>query len=185
MGQITRKLKVLGFTAVSIPLTQCKWTIIDIDDAPEVLSYRWFAKKHRSAGKESWYASRSIFVGPTQDKITTMRLHQLLLPVMGELTPDHKNGDTLDNRRQNLRLASRTGNNANRRMSKSFASKTGYRGVSRCKKGRYYRAHLSWMGKIYFKGTYKDPRRAALAYDEMATRIQGEFAVTNKSLGLL
>ena len=52
-------------------------------------------------------------------------------------------------------------------------------------KGVQIRAHIRHDGKLIFLGTFESAEAAAIAYDEAAIRMHGEFAVTNKSLGLL
>lgn len=90
---------------------------------------------------------------------------------------DHKNGDTLDCRRANLRLADRSGNSANRRKQ---SSQSGYRGVrfdKRC--GLYYGA-VSWRGQRYQTAHYfENAVDAARARDILAIEKQGEFAKLN------
>jgi len=62
-------------------------------------------------------------------------------------------------------------------------SKTGYRGVSRQSNG--YQASLGDMGKLIYLGYFPTAREAALAFDTMAIKLRGNYAITNKKLGLL
>jgi len=53
------------------------------------------------------------------------------------------------------------------------------------KKHNKYRARIGFRGKVVELGFYNTAREAARAYDHVAARVFGEFAMTNKQLGLL
>lgn len=97
---------------------------------------------------------------------------------------DHINRDKSDNRKRNLRFVTHFENCLNR--SKPIG-KTGYRGILR------FRNQGTWVARVRIKNGTKTikksgfltPRAAALAYDVMAKKLHGKFAVTNRSLGLL
>lgn len=80
--------------------------------------------------------------------------------------------DTLDNRRSNLRLATRSENNANRRLFKN--NTTGYRGVS-LERGLYV-ANIRFHGKLYRLGRFTDPLDAHKVYCEKKVELFGRFA---------
>ena len=90
---------------------------------------------------------------------------------------DHKNRNGLDNRRDNLRLATHGQNLAN---SKTH-SESGFKGVEK-NKHRFY-ASISIDGKTKKLGGYDTPEEAARAYDEAALEQFGEFARINFSKG--
>jgi hypothetical protein len=94
---------------------------------------------------------------------------------------DHINGETMDNRIDNLRLASPVENWRNRRIRRG--TKSGYKGVS--KQPYNYTAYLSVGGVRQHLGSFKTAEEAAAAYDSAAEELYGEFARTNKSMGLL
>lgn len=88
---------------------------------------------------------------------------------------DHRNGDRLDNRRSNLRLATLSQNAANQR--RSVRSKSGYIGVSRS-------GVSSWSASIHVGrprhlGSFTTAERAARARDRAAFEAWGEFATLN------
>ena len=85
---------------------------------------------------------------------------------------DHINGDSLDNRVENLRPATHSQNTANSRV-KSH-SKSGIKGVS--KQGRGYYAKIQVRGKSFYLGTYETPELAKECYDFAAELAFGEFA---------
>ncbi len=88
---------------------------------------------------------------------------------------DHVNGDVLDNRRCNLRLATREQNNQNRKRMKNNTS--GYKGVCPSKKKGKWRAYITAYGKRNIAlGDYDTPELAYIAYCNKANELHGEFA---------
>ena len=87
-----------------------------------------------------------------------------------DLEVDHINGNRLDNRIENLRMATRSDNlTAYRSPIKGGTSK--YRGVSWCKTKNHWRATISKSGKYFNLGFHKSETDAARAYDKKATEL--------------
>jgi len=86
---------------------------------------------------------------------------------------DHANRDTTDTRLINLRLATSSQNNANRRINPS--SKSGLKGAHSAKRGRYC-ARLTHKGKVHRLGTFKTAEEAHAVYVAAAEKLFGEFA---------
>lgn len=84
---------------------------------------------------------------------------------------DHKDRNPLNNKRNNLRLATRSQNIMNRPA--RIDCKSGYKGVSKI--GGVWRAVC--MGKHL--GCYSTPEEAAIVYNHFAFEVQGEFACLN------
>ena len=99
----------------------------------------------------------------------TILLHRLILNATEGVEVDHVNGNGLDNRRSNLRIATRAQGMANRRLFKN--NKSGYKGVMFDKKTGKWR--------MYFKMLFDTPEEAARAYDKVAKLFFGEFAKIN------
>ena len=92
---------------------------------------------------------------------------------------DHINGDGLDNRKSNLRLCDYSQNQQNRQ---SIANKLGFKGVTlhpKKKDANKYSSKIRKSGKCYSLGYYETPQEAALAYNEKAKELFGEFAYLN------
>lgn len=105
-------------------------------------------------------------------------MHRLLLGFPKALI-DHRNGNGLDNRRQNLRLCTHSQNLANSR--KHVKSRSVFKGVShdpRKSRAKPWRAEFRFLNRRYRSG-HSTELEAALAYDKMAREIAGEFARTN------
>ncbi len=92
---------------------------------------------------------------------------------------DHKNHDTLDNRRSNLRVATSSQNGGNRR--KWMVGSSRYKGVTKTKDTTancwLVRICVGWES-IYL-GRFKNEREAARAYDVAARKHFGRFAHLN------
>jgi hypothetical protein len=90
---------------------------------------------------------------------------------------DHEDGDGLNNRWRNLRLASGTQNQANR--PKTARNKTGFKGVSFLKSRKTYFASIKINGKSRTLGYFASAEAAARSYDTAALDLFGEFARLN------
>lgn len=101
--------------------------------------------------------------------------HRMIMACPEGMMIDHKNGETLDCRKENLRICTHSQNMRNRRLSKS--NKCGFKGVhedSKCP--GIFIAKIRCEGKLYRLGRFNDPKTAHAAYCEAATRLHGEFA---------
>lgn len=148
-----------------ITLTRGLVAIIDAADVDLVKGRNWFA-----SGVETHpYAA-------TRDDGRPFLLHRFLLNPPSDMMVDHINGNSLDNRRANLRLASAKDNAANTRRK---ANRSGFIGVQPTKTGKFF-AVISLN-----LGTFDTAEDAARAYDAKAIELFGEFAMTNKSSGKL
>jgi hypothetical protein len=88
--------------------------------------------------------------------------------------------ETLDNRKSNLRMATRSQNNCNRGLRKDNTS--GIKGV--CpdpKRPGWWIAQIMHHKKGYNLGSFPDKEQAATAYKEAAIRMHGEFARTARA----
>ena len=151
-----------------IPLQGGDVAYVDAADYVRLKDYTWFMSKEG-------YAVGFVPNGDGQFKLQYM--HRLILqPDPGELT-DHINGDRLDNRRENLRTATPRQNMQSKRV--SGLSETKLKGVSRHKARGKYHARIQLEGIRYHLGFFEDAETAALAYDEAARRLFGEFARCN------
>ena len=152
-----------------IRLTKGQAAIVDDEDYESLSKWNWYAQW--SAFTKSFYAAR----GSRKAGRRTILMHRELLGLTSgsKLCADHINRDTLDNRRSNLRVATRSQNRVNSRL--RCDSLTGFKGVSNSKSGRY-RAQIRNKGKNTYLGTFDTPEEAFGVYSLAAKRLHGEFA---------
>jgi hypothetical protein len=164
-----------GYPFRKIPLTQGKFAIVDPERYEEFAKYKWYAT--RNEGK--FYAVRHIRVKVNGKSIQRgVRMHrQVLKPPYGKVT-DHINHNRLDNRIENLRIATPLQNSWNMlKQNRNCTSK--YKGVIWVKGKKKWRAKLTFKGRPVFIGYFDDERAAAQAYDTRAKELFGEFAALN------
>jgi hypothetical protein len=105
-------------------------------------------------------------------------LHRAIINAPKGLYVDHINGDTLDNRRANLRIATNSQNQANRIRLKSGTSSR-YRGVTWNKASQKWQAGIKCNLKSTHLGLFESEEEAARAYDRAAREMFGSFARPN------
>jgi len=87
---------------------------------------------------------------------------------------DHINGNKLDDRIANLRLATKSQNHANIGVRSNNTS--GLKGASWSKRYSRWVAQIQFHGQHYFLGYFGTPKEAHEAYCRAAARLHGEFA---------
>lgn len=120
----------------------------------------WMVGRPKERYPTAWVGGRHV------------RLHKLLLP--STETVDHVNGDTCDNRRSNLRAASRRQQCQNR---KGFGKRSQFKGVYPV--GKKWQAMIRINGHLQHLGMFATPETAARAYNAAARQYFGEFARPN------
>ncbi len=161
---------------------------LDLADLPRVRQHTWYRRSW--ADRPSVYLQRSWKVDGVKHAES---LHRFIMGCkQGDgVVVDHINGDTLDNRRCNLRLTDRRGNATNIRSSK-LQKLGGYKGVSWNPRAKKWQASIC-AGEIkangkrrqLYLGVFTDPAEAARAYDAAALRHFGDFAALNFPSGWL
>lgn len=104
-------------------------------------------------------------------------LHRLIMNTPNDMDTDHINRNKLDNRRENLRIATRSENNMNKKMQTNNTS--GYKGVGWNKQNQNWRAKIKVGDKHLNLGSFQDKILAAKAYDDAAKKYFGKYARTN------
>ena len=104
-------------------------------------------------------------------------MHRIILDAPEGMYCDHKNHNGLDNRRCNLRLCTNAQNQYNRRLQTGCSSV--YKGVCWNKEKKRWQAEIQFEGKAIHIGYYDYQIDAAIAYDDRALELFGEFAYLN------
>ena len=152
-----------------VPLTQGKFAIIDYADRDRVLAFKW------RLGTDGYaIRTRRVGDGPGPHLI---QMHRVVLGTPDGLDTDHINERKLDNRRENLRVATRSQNKANRGLQANNPS--GFRGVRPWKGGPRWQARIKVAGRGRHLGYFANAEDAARAYDAAAKEAFGEYARLN------
>lgn len=143
-----------------IPLTQNKFAIVDDEDFDFLSKYKWYFTNSgyacHSAKKELMHCL--IMGNPIEDI-------------------DHINRNRLDNRKSNLRLATRSQNLFNRPKQKN--NKSGFKGVTFDKYRLKWIAQCCLNGKLHHLGRFEWKKDAAEAYNKFVSEQVGEYAHIN------
>jgi hypothetical protein len=150
-----------------IELTKGYSTVVDDDVSAEILQKKYCAI---ICGGNKVYAVTNI-------KGKTKALHRIITNAPKGMVVDHINGDTLDNRKENLRLCLHKENVRNQKLHPDKLQK--YKGVDLMKLRNKYRARIVKDYKNIHIGLFDTPEEAAFAYNEKAKELFGEFAYLN------
>jgi hypothetical protein len=151
-------------STIKIPLMskgRIIFVLVDEDDFPAV-------SKHRLTINKYGYA---LFT----NKGSTYSLARFIMGFPEGKEVDHINRDKLDNRRTNLRLATRRQNVINKDTERSGK----YRGVTQ-RSENSWRASVSSHGTTYHSSRHKTEVEAAKAYNKLARLHHGDFALLNE-----
>lgn len=148
----------------TIQLTKGKVAIVDDADYEWLSQWKWCTVWD---GKR-WYAARRVW-----KQTKAIYMHRAILNAPNGTNVDHKDGDGLNNTRENIRVCSHSQNLMNR--GKTANNKSGFKGVSPYKRYGKYRASI----KSQTIGYFNTAEEAAHAYDEAAKKYFGEFANLN------
>ena len=155
---------------IEVPLSNSdRVALIDNADEELVCAHRWWMIESPSPVRPSFYA-RGLVIGQRYQPL----MHRLLMDQM----TDHVNGNGLDNRRVNLRPATRSQNGGNRR--KAVATGSRFKGVTPYigHPGRWL-AYITLNKSKRHLGIFDDEAVAGRAYDDAARSLFGEFAALN------
>jgi hypothetical protein len=162
---------------VALPLTKGQVALLDIADAERAVALGAWHASQSPADPDVYYARRKM--RQPDGTYRMVMLHQFVLST--SLDVDHRNGDTLDNRRANLRATDPSHNGGNQRV--HINNSSGYKGVTWDKRRRKWLAQISVGGRGRYLGNHDDVEAAARAYDQAAIEAWGEFACVNFPIG--
>lgn len=142
-----------------VALTRGHFALVDADDLQRVLTKKWY---YQDKGEFGYAYSNG------------RPMHEFILKKRGEA--DHKNHNSLDYRKENLRSCTRSENSRNRRA-QGGASK--FKGVSWNKSRLCWEVTIGFMNKQHWIGYYESEDDAAVVYNVAAQILHGEFAYLN------
>lgn len=135
--------------------------LIDDEDEARVCQWKWQVN--------NGYASRQHW-NPELKKYQKMYMHRFIMGTPQGMDTDHINHNKLDNRKENLRVATRSENNFN--SSPSKANTSGFKGVHWFKPAKLWRAYITIDGKRIELG-YSKTKEGAIELRQKAEQLYG------------
>jgi hypothetical protein len=154
-------------------------TLVDDEDFPWLSLFSWHIKWNGTDHRFP-YAGRLV-----NKKYILM--HRVILSCPPDKIVDHKNRNTLDNQRHNLRICGKAQNSRNVRTAGSLTNGIPFKGISKHKdkfRNKPWSARLFSHGRRLSLGYYRTPEEAAEAYNAAALQHFGEFACLNDLEGV-
>jgi hypothetical protein len=156
-----------------IPLTQGYYATVDDWNFEWLNQFKWYA--HKDSRSAHFYARRTV-AGPNGQSWQYM--HRVIMGDPAGMEVDHKDHDaTLDNREENLRVATHSKNQQNRGPQKNNTS--GFKGVTFSKPTGKYAGSIGFNKKYVHLGYFNTAVEAAAVYNWAAKRLHGECAYQN------
>jgi len=157
-----------------IKLTQGQYALVDDADYDWLNQWKWHAHKHHSG---NFYAARMSPRKKDNGHNVSMAREILGLKQRDSRQADHINHNTLDNRRDNLRICTHQQNLRNQKSPSNTSSQ--YKGVRWHKTSKKWQAQIKINGKSKYLGSSDSEKEAALMYNKAAKKYFGEFAYLN------
>lgn len=149
-------------------------TLVDDDIYEQFKNQKLYSHRRGSSLQTAGYYARTWDIPGKRKHL----LHRLIMKAQPGQEVDHINGDSLDNRRENLRIVDKSRNQRNqRKSSKPMSSK--FKGVAWYKNGNCWRAQIRIDDRVTHLGYFKDEIEAARAYNQAAAIQYKEYACLN------
>ncbi|MDP2218517.1 MAG: AP2 domain-containing protein [Methanolobus sp.] len=153
-----------------IKLTQNRTVLIDDENYDYISQFKW----HPRQCARTCYAIRHVRINGHR---TTIAMHQELLNTPCNMMSDHIDGNGLNNQKKNLRICSIHQNAFNRKV--PLTSRSGYKGVCWHKLAKKWIAQIKHNYRMRHLGYHSSRELAAMAYNNAAVELFGEFARLN------
>jgi maltodextrin utilization protein YvdJ len=156
-----------------IELSQGYYTLVDDEDFEYINQFKWNVR----IVKNTQYAKRSDRLSSPK----TIQMHREIMRCPENMMVDHINGNGLDNRKENLRICTRSNNLMNSKKP-NMKTTSKYKGVNKIKnaKKKKWRAEIRLNRQAIQLGSFETEELAAIAYNEGALKYFGEFARLNE-----
>ena len=148
-----------------ILLTKGQVALVDNEDYDELMRYKWCI----CSSKNNLYAVRRI----SKNKTILMHNH-----ILDSKMADHRDHNGLNNQKNNIRPCNQSQNNMNTRKKPRCSSK--FKGVVWDLARQKWAGYITKDGVTYRLGRFILEKEAALAYNQKATELHGEFAQLNE-----
>lgn len=145
----------------------CFFAIVDDEDFERLSSHKWSVSKNCN----TYYARR--FEGP-KGSVKLISMHRVITNAPDDVLIDHRSGQGLDNRKENLRFATHAQNMRNRRIDKR--NTTGVTGVYWNKRKSKWQSLIMINGKRKGLGYFRTFDEAVAARKTSENEHYGEFA---------
>lgn len=146
--------------------------MVDDADYATLSAYRWHTLK---SGSDGLYAARQMTLG--KGRQTAVLMHRQIMNAPKGMQVDHRDLNTMNNTRKNLRLATNQQNRCDTPVRK--CNPTGLKGVTMRSDGNKFVAIIISKGVRKHLGSFPTKELAHAAYCEAAKVLHGEFARTN------
>lgn len=150
------------------------YTLVDDEDYDVLNNFKWYPHKDHAGAT---YVNRQERRADGKQYIIIM--HRVIMNCPKGIFVDHINHDTLDNRKENLRICSVAQNQYNKKKTRGTSK---YKGVSRA--GKKWKSQVAKDYKIHYIGTFETEEKAAEAYNKKALNLFGVFAHINMIKGV-
>lgn len=164
-GKTKLPIRIEGEIAY-VPLTKGYEAVIDAADVPLVEGYNW----HADVRSHTVYAMRTDYSG---EKKKNFYMHRIIMGEPEGLEVDHEDCNGLNNRRKNMRAATRMQNKHNERIKSN--NQSGFKGVGFHKRQGRWRARIMINGQRKWLGYYDTPEKAHASYVKASEALHGEF----------
>lgn len=154
-----------------ILITQEKSVLVSDEDFDRVAQFKW------CYSASTGYAVRKGRKNLNEPR--TVHMHRFIMQGEKGVQIDHINGDKLDNKRSNLRVASIQKNSFNRKKP-NVRSTSRYKGVLKRKNSNSWEARIKYNSKSIYLGSFITEVDAAIAYNIAAHHYFGEYAKPNE-----
>ena len=155
-------MKLIDISTPKFPNT---FTMVDDADFEWLNQWKWCIRSGKYAGRGVW----------DRGTVRTVYMHLEILKPPPGMNGDHRSGDKLDNRRENLRICTLTENNRNRAPT---PGRTLPRGVDWRARKRRFRARIDVDKRQIYLGVFLTASEAGAAYVAAAKKYHGEFVRT-------
>jgi len=157
-----------------ILLSQGKSATVDDDDYKSLIKHKWYAARYYNL----YYAVRTVWDNGNGRRGFILMHREILglAPGDGKIV-DHMNRNSLDNRRNNLRLVTHSANMYNSKMQTNNTS--GYRGICWHKTQKKWNVQIRVHGTRKYCGCFTEITEAISAYNTAAIEYWGKDAILN------